>query len=222
MKGILLGREVHQSPEWHALRSNGIGGSEVAAIIGKSPYESRFGLWHRKRGIIGEQTANAAMSWGTRLEPVICDVFAERHDMLDLVEAGTYRNDERPWQLANVDRLLYDDEFLPDPVGILEVKTASAFDSWEWGKAGTEDVPPYYRAQVMWYLDTLGLSTAWLAVLIGGSDYREYQIAYDPADAALPAHRGREVLARGGRRHRAAARRLHRHLQRGPHPASRD
>lgn len=35
---------------------------------------------------------------------------------------------------------------------------------------------------MLWYLDALGLSQAHVAVLIGGSDYREYTIALDRDD----------------------------------------
>ena len=180
MKAIELGHHEPNTPEWDNLRSQGLGGSEIAAVVGLSPWQSRFSLWHLKRGNIGKQNVNAGMHWGTLLEPVICDHFASKRDMLDVQEAGTYRHHEREWQLANVDRLLWDDEH--GYVGILEVKTASAFDAHEWGR-GPEDIPPYYRCQVLWYLDALELPVAHLAVLIGGSDYREYEIGYSPDEA---------------------------------------
>ncbi|MGZ4518915.1 MAG: YqaJ viral recombinase family nuclease [Mycobacteriaceae bacterium] len=180
MKAVLLGQHEPNTPEWDAMRANGIGGSEIAAIVGLSPWQSRFSLWHLKRGTIDKQQVNAGMRWGTLLEPVICDHFASQRDMLDVLTAGTYRHHERAWQIANPDRLLWDDEF--GHVGILEVKTASAFDAHEWGH-GPEDIPPYYRCQVLWYLDTLELPVAHVAVLIGGSDYREYKIQHSPEEA---------------------------------------
>lgn len=181
MKATLLGSHEPNTPGWDALRARGIGGSEVAAIVGLSPWESRFSLFHRKRGRIGKQAVNRGMDWGTRLEPIICDRFAESRDMLDVIAGGTYAHHERPWQLGNPDRLLWDDEH--GHVGLLEAKTASAFDAHEWGKSGTAEIPPYYRCQVLWYLDVLELPTAHLAVLIGGSDYREYEIAYAADEA---------------------------------------
>ena len=36
--------------EWLQVRMNGIGGSEAAAIIGKSPWCSNVELWRRKTG----------------------------------------------------------------------------------------------------------------------------------------------------------------------------
>lgn len=185
MKAVLLGQHEPNTPEWDGIRSRGLGGSEIAAVVGLSPWQSRFSLWHLKRGTIGKQKVNAGMRWGTLLEPVICDVWAEQHPDVASVEAGTYRHAEREWQLANVDRLLFpaDDAWLnADPLGLLEVKTAHTYDAHEWGR-GPEDIPPYYRCQVLWYLDVLELPVAHLAVLIGGSDYREYEIPYSPDEA---------------------------------------
>jgi putative phage-type endonuclease len=189
MKAVLLGHHEPNTPEWDELRSHGIGGSEIAAVVGLSPWESRFSLWHRKRGSIGRKTINAGMEWGTRLEPVVCEAFAETRDMLDIQPAGTYRHQERHWQIANPDRLLWDDEH--GHVGILETKTAHQYDAHEWG-LGPEDIPPYYRCQVLWYLDVLELPRAHLAVLIGGSDYREYVIPYAADEAAWLREQGEE------------------------------
>lgn len=191
MSAVLLGREGHDAAAWHGLRSKGLGGSEIAAVVGLSPWVSRYALYHRKRGGLPEQPRSERFDWGHRLEPVICQVWAEGHDMLDVAQAGTYRHAERDWQLANVDRLLFDDEFLPNPVGILEAKTADKYDAHEWGH-GPEDIPPYYRCQVLWYMDVLGVPVGHLAVLIGGSDYREYVIPYAAEEAEWLREEGRK------------------------------
>lgn len=194
MKAILLGRHEPNTPEWDGLRSRGLGGSEIAAVVGLSPWESRFSLWHRKRGSLGKKLMNDGMNWGTRLEPVICEAFAEAHPEFWTMDAGTYRHSERAWQLGNPDRLLYPTEGVTSktmPLGLLETKTAHQYDAHEWGY-GPEDIPPYYRCQVLWYLDVLELPLAHLAVLIGGSDYREYQIPYAADEAAWLREQGEE------------------------------
>lgn len=194
MKAVLLGQHEPNTPEWDALRTNGIGGSEIAAIVGLSPWQSRFSLWHLKRGTIEKQVVNDGMRWGTLLEPVVCDYFESQHPEFWSMSAGTYRHHEREWQLANTDRLLMPTENVTaktDPLGILEVKTAHQYDAHEWGY-GPEDIPPYYRCQVLWYLDVLELPVAHLAVLIGGSDYREYQIPYSAEEAEWLREQGAE------------------------------
>ena len=181
------------SPQWHAARANGIGGSEIAAVLGLSPYESRFSLWHRKKGLISPAEENPVMYWGTALEPVICAEFAKRHPEWIPHDAPTYAAAGRPWQIANPDRLLYtpgNDSDEPDE--LLEAKTAR--DDAGWGEEGTDEIPVYYRAQCLWYLDVLGLQRCHVPVLIGGSDYREYVVEYDPADALMQRQAGADFM----------------------------
>lgn len=170
------------STEWHAARANGIGGSEIAAVMGLSPYESRFSLWHRKKGLIGPVEESPQMRWGKKHEPTICAEFTELHPKAGVVPSPTFCHPERPWQIANPDRLLVGQQpGATRPTAVLEAKTA--YDDEGWGEEGTDQIPVWYRAQCLWYLDVLGVDRCHVAVLIGLSDYREYVVEYDPVDA---------------------------------------
>lgn len=176
------------SPEWHAARRERVGGSEVAPILGLSPWDSYFSLWHRKRGAIGEQDENPEMRWGNLLEDVICREFANRHPDLDVLPAaGTWVHRERGWQLANPDRLAVNRD--TGQLEVVEAKTAR--DDHGWGEEGTDQIPVYYRAQCLHYLDVFGLDVCRVPVLISGSDYREYEVRYDETDALI----GRDAAA---------------------------
>ncbi|KFK87793.1 hypothetical protein IX27_17995 [Streptomyces sp. JS01] len=178
--GRLLGNFEPGTPEWHAARANGIGGSEIAPVLGISPHESRFSLWHRKQGNISPVDESPQMYWGKRHEPTICDEFALRHPELLVLPSGTYAADGTPWWIANPDRL----GFTADgDLEVIEAKTA--YDDHEWGDEGTDQIPVYYKAQVRWYCHALGARRARVAVLIGLSDYREYIVEPDPADTDL-------------------------------------
>ncbi|KAB2975991.1 hypothetical protein F8R89_30760 [Streptomyces sp. SS1-1] len=178
----LLGWFEAGTPEWHAARANGIGGSEIAAVVGLSPHESRFSLWHRKKGLVGPVEENPQMRWGKKHEPTICAEFAELHPEWIVHTSGTYAATGRRWQIANPDRLLYLPE-TDEPFALLEAKTAR--DDEGWGKEGTAEIPVHYRAQCLWYLDVLGLPVCHLAVLIAGADYREYVVDYDEDEARI-------------------------------------
>ncbi len=184
MTASLVGFFTPGSPEWHTARAHGIGGSEVAAVLGLSPWESRFSLWHRKQGRASDVIVNEQMEWGNRLEDAVCQKFSETHPEYHGCTTGTWAHDERPWQIANPDRLLYP----PDagvgalPGALLEAKTARYADGW--GADGTDIIPVYYRSQTLWYLDVLALPVAHVAVLIGGSDYREYELGAEPDEQA--------------------------------------
>jgi len=179
-----LGRWDPNSPEWDAARAGyRIGGSEVAAIVGLSPYDSRYSLWMRKAGLIGKKTINSEMQWGTLLEDPIRAEWLRRHPEAHLVPgthrgAGTWlhRADER--FLANPDALVIRNRRRE----VLEVKTSDSSQAWQWGPTGTDQIPPYYLTQTRWYLHCLGLDTCHVVVLIGGNDYREYTVRQDPGD----------------------------------------
>lgn len=208
MAATVLGTFRPGSDRWHAARAGGLGGSEIAAVVGLSPWDSPWSLWQRKAGHIGPAPENDEMRWGTLLEPVIVEEFCRRHrDDLSLTDSGvTFAHPDREWQVANPDALFATrqmcgscDGGLPvgcgcptEPTCVLEVKTARYDD--EWGPDGSDVIPVGYRCQVLWYLDVLGLPTAHVAVLIAGSDYREYVIEYDPAEAAFLRDAGRAFL----------------------------
>lgn len=188
----LIGFFKPGSLDWHAARTTGVGGSEIAALLKMSKWESRFSLWHRKQGLIGPKVSNSEMEAGRRLEPAICRKFADEHPEFRVVRAGTYRHRERTYQLANPDRLIFDacdcgsatcDHPLPPaPVGILEAKFALYPD--EWGEEGTDLIPPYYQVQNRWYLDVFSLKRCHTEVFIGSTgEFREYIIDADPAQA---------------------------------------
>ena len=42
--------QVRDQKHWHELHSQHIGGSDVAALFGLSPYSSRWQLWMEKAG----------------------------------------------------------------------------------------------------------------------------------------------------------------------------
>jgi putative phage-type endonuclease len=181
----VLGWFAAGSPEWHAARAAGIGGSEIAAVMGLSPYESRFSLWHRKKGLVAPVEETDVMYWGKIHEPAVCAEFGKRHPEWRVEQAPTYG---RGVQIANPDRLLYG----PRSLELLEAKTSR--DDEGWGEPGTDEVPVHYRAQCLWYLDVLGARRCHVAVLIGLSDYREYVIEYDEAEARLLRDGGAEFM----------------------------
>lgn len=173
------------SDEWADARRARINGSEIAAVLGVSPYESPFSLWHRKAGNLGEVESTDVMYWGTQLEPVLRAEFNRRHPELAVVKTGQWRHHARPWQGGS-----------PDGLGqrrLWEGKTAR-FDL-EWGDPGTDEIPVQYRAQVLWYLDVFGFDVCDLSVLIAGSDYREYIVRYDSAEVEFMRLKAEAFLA---------------------------
>jgi putative phage-type endonuclease len=164
------------TPEWLQLMT----ASKVAAVLGLSPFESRYSLWQRMAGHLPPVPESTVMRRGHYLEPAVRAWYADQHPDLAITETGTWRSLDDPRFAATPDGLAHGDA--PAPI-LLEFKTAS--DDSQWGKAGTDEIPPAYRVQVMWGLHVLGLRTAHVAVLTAFLEFREYVISYDDFEAGL-------------------------------------
>jgi putative phage-type endonuclease len=180
--GVLLGEFTPGTPEWDAARAGlCITATEIAAVMGVSPWSDQFTLWHKKSGLrVPPFTATPQIEWGTRLEPAVGAKFQDEHPELTLTKTGTWQHQDRPWQRATPDLLGHNE--------IVEIKTSPVAHEWDQG------VPLHYYCQTQWQLDTLGFEVCHVAVLIAGHDYREYTVEYDPADAATMRAAAEEFL----------------------------
>lgn len=175
----------YRGPMWHLARRKGVSASEIAVVLGISPYQSPFDLWWSKRlGTV--QPDDHAMSVGRRCEPLVLEDFEAENPALVLRSVGLVQNRERPWQLATPDALAYERTSLAhgwdeaEPLAIVEAKTSNTREGW--GDKGSDIIPEHYRAQVLWQMDTLALDVAYVPVWIG-FEYRCYEVAYDAEDA---------------------------------------
>lgn len=162
---------------WHAERLDGLGGSEIAAVLGLSPWDSRFSLWHRKAGLASPQADSDRMAWGRFQEDSISRWWAAENLDWTVRRTGMWRHTIRGWQFANPDRLALQGK----RVRGIEVKIAGSGEGW--GEPGTDEIPVYYRAQVLWYMDVLGLDEWIVLVSIAGQPPREYLVRYDIDEA---------------------------------------
>jgi putative phage-type endonuclease len=163
---------AEKTKEWHELRKTGIGGSEVASIVGISPWRSAISLWAEKTGTLPrEEIKNDAVEWGVRLEAVVLDKLEDEHPEFTVFRnVGSWTHAERLWQISNPDGIFKHE----NGYGIIEVKTAAYEDDWK--ADGQYVCPAYYETQVQWYLQTFGFDRAIVAVLFAGRKYIEIEV----------------------------------------------
>jgi putative phage-type endonuclease len=164
---------------WLEARKKGLGGSDIAAVAGISPFAGPITVWQAKLGLT-IPAESEAMAWGSALEQPIADRYAKDHPDVQLSEPGLLRDPDCPWMLATPDRIVGDGV---KPVRGLELKTAGSVMSARWGDPPDGEIPDEYYAQIQWYMRVTRLTEWDLAVLIGGQDYREYRVAYDQEHA---------------------------------------
>lgn len=161
--------------EWLDQRRRGIGGSDVAAILGLSPYRTPLDVYNDKLGRAPETADNDAMYWGRALEPVIRQRYSDVTGRDVLLPEDMLVHPKNGFMLANLDGFTADRR-------VFEAKTARTGNGW--GEPGSDEVPDAYALQVQHYLAVTGFEVADIAVLIGGSDFRLYHVE---ADASMQA-----------------------------------
>jgi putative phage-type endonuclease len=160
------------SLEWLAARRLGVTATDIVTVLGLSRWDSAYALYWRKTGVTPEVEDNDRFKVGRHMESYVVSRWLTDHTdalMKDLNESALYRSSDRPWQLATPDRLTV-------PLGVLECKSWADSDKRAW-----ENGPPaQVRAQVVWQMDTLDVSTGHVAVVfLPSGEFRSYIIEHD-------------------------------------------
>jgi len=119
----------------HKKRSNGIGSSEIAMLLGISPWGGPHRLW-RKKLKLEKDEHTSVMRRGVYLERAILDWYSDEHGV-ELSYPGTIRHPDYPWVVDTVDAIV---------VGVRCVEAKTRHKDW-----GGE-VPLYYQAQCQWHM----------------------------------------------------------------------
>jgi putative phage-type endonuclease len=162
--------------EWLRERTRGVGGSDVAAIMGLSPWSTPLDVWLQKTGREGPRDLSDKpyVQFGNDFEATVMAKFAGAHEGLRVEPMGAMlRSIGRPWAQASLDGIVFDG----DDWGVLEVKTARTKSDWRDG------VPLYYQTQVTHYLSVTGRSFAYVAAFFRDScEYEWYRVERDEDD----------------------------------------
>lgn len=171
---------------WLAARQDGIGGSEVGALVGVSGYETPFSVWRTKKQGGKDLSGVAAVKWGHRFEDAVAEEVAEHIGLVSRFAGGLWADRERPHLRVTPDRFATRLRTW-EAIGVIECKTSGDGDEWESGSItaggqGTGRAPLSYRAQVQWQLGVLGLRKGWLGCYISNQarDFYVVEIDFDP------------------------------------------
>lgn len=156
--------------EWLRERKNYLGGTDLAAICGLSPYKTALDVYLDKTSDDIAEDTNSAMHWGTLLEDVIAEEYGRIKGCRIEQPSQPIIHSEYKFLGANIDRWVISSD-LPY---ILECKTAGFTKAKEWGDLGTDQIPESYLVQVAYYAAICNVPKVDIAVLIGGQDFRIY------------------------------------------------
>ena len=145
----------------------------MAAVMGISPYKTRLQLWAEKTGrvVAKDLSDNQAVEWGTRLERVVSDKFAEAHGVKLMAYKKRYVHKDHPFISCELDNIIVGTEEL------VEIKTVNARSWKQW--SDQDSIPLHVIVQVITQLGLSGRKIGWVACLCGGQSYIEKRIDFD-------------------------------------------
>ncbi len=160
-------------------RSKYIGGSDIGAILGISPFKSPLAVWMEKTGKEVKPVDSLPLRFGSFVEEFIAREYAKTTGFALRHDESIYIHPTHPFMGAHIDRFVHADGPDQPASKILECKTANLFSRGEWGEPGSDQIPLAYLTQIIWYLAITGIEKADIAVLIGNNDFRIYGIDRD-------------------------------------------
>lgn len=153
------------SPDWLELRKTGIGASEIAMVLGESPYGSALELYANKIGRFEKDLAdNEAVYWGKKAEPLIVEAYAERTGRGTRRANKLLRSTRYPWALCTLDGETWEAANDQDPWPF-EAKNVTIFKAGEWA----DGAPSHFYYQVQQQLLVTGAQKGTIAALLGGN-----------------------------------------------------
>ena len=149
--------------EWLSARRSGLGGSDIAAIMGLSPYGTADSVRESKTTDV-QKPQTDAMKTGSMLEGLALHKFAERETSLVISRnRDMFRSREHIFALATPDAFCTAES--EEGFGVIEIKTTS---NWNEKRAKSA------LLQNLWYQCVCGAAFGYLAVL----ELRDYGVQY--------------------------------------------
>lgn len=168
-------------------RPHGIGGTDIGAILGLSPFKTPLELWSELVSSNSPASRDLLhLRYGQHTESFVAKEYERATGLFTVEHNPAHFHKTHGYMFGHIDRFVLDTPDMPAVVDgtvtadrLLECKTSSAFSKNDWGEAGTDQVPPLYLVQCAWYMAITKCQSADLAVLIGNSDFRIYCIKRD-------------------------------------------
>ena len=163
-----------RTPAWLAWRAGGVSASDVAILLGRSPYKTPWRLWAEKTGLVRVE-AELSSDWfrtkGTGSEDAVRWAFEQQHDTLLLPLCG--ESEEQPLIRASFDGI--DDDGRP-----VELKVSCQQVYTEVLNLGRESTAfKLYYPQVQTQLYVSGQTLGWLVFYSGPGAMVEFAVERD-------------------------------------------
>lgn len=163
-------------------RGTYIGGGDIAALLGVSPWRTPLDVYLSKIGQAPPERIDPErqkrLNRGKRMEPYIVQMLEEDYGITITARGHRYVDPDYPFMAAEIDFEWFDDD-PRERNG--EIKTVAIMlgQTNPWGEPGTDEIPIYYAAQSMWGLGITGRETCQYGTLFGMDNLQLYALHRD-------------------------------------------
>lgn len=160
-----------KSPEWHARRAEGIGGSDANVIMGGDP-ERILQLWQEKTGQREPENLDDILpvQMGSWTEPLNRHWYTLTTGEPVTDENSDKQHPDHPWMRCEVDGFTRTDA---GEIAIFDAKHVNAFSK-------PDEVAQRYMPQLHHNAACAGVGWAVLSVFIGTMKYEHFEVQIDP------------------------------------------
>lgn len=165
--------QCDQETEWLKERGNGIGGSQVSAIMGRNPWETPLSLYAKLIGATEDEVEESDhLLLGRKFEGPILELFSEK-TTLDLAhfDNAIFHRTDNPVHRFSPDALCLKEQKLIEAKYVpYNFQKEGEYSGKKFGDEGTDQAPYHILLQVLWGLYVLGKNwkEARLAAVLGG------------------------------------------------------
>lgn len=145
--------------DWVKARKSTLGGSEIAAVLGRSQYTTPLKLWMIKKGLAQPMEGNAVTEFGNVFEPIMAEKFTQLTSLTTRKVSKAYAHPDYPYLRGNIDRQIIASPNHPG-TGLLELKTTTSFRM----KSLDGPYPLEWKYQIQFYLALTGYEYAYLFI----------------------------------------------------------
>lgn len=157
-------------------RSTYLGGSDVAAILGVSPWRTPLDCYLDKiegSKPITDPAKLKILERGKRLEPYVLDMLCEEKGIQLIGRNNRYTDSVHSFLAAEIDAETSDGR------NVEAKTTADFYDRAQWGEEHTDSIPVYYTAQCMHGMMVKPAPSCLMPVMLGIDDFRVYEVHRD-------------------------------------------
>lgn len=162
-------------------RRKGIGASDVAELLGLSPFEGKspMRLYAEKNGLLPEaeeEEETIEQKVGHALEGAMVGLY-ERESGFRVLTSGEYVetvvHPTEAWARCNLDGRIVDKR------ASLEVKIVGIGMARDWDVDSDDGIPPYVRTQCVWQMFVADLDEVHVVALVNGTHFRVFYVVRD-------------------------------------------